>query len=89
MSLLLPEKTILVTNSSTMLPSRLAKYTGRPTKFLALHFANSIWKNNTAEVMKHETTENKYSPWLKKWVDQKVKGKIYNRKYTDKKTGNY
>ena len=60
MSPLLPEKTILVTNSSTMLPSRLAKYTGRPTKFLALHFANSIWKNNTAEVMKHETTENKY-----------------------------
>ena len=60
MSLLLPEKTILVTNSSTMLPSKLAKYTGRPTKFLALHFANSIWKNNTAEVMKHETTENKY-----------------------------
>lgn len=60
MSPLLPEKTILVTNSSTMLPSKLAKYTGRPTKFLALHFANSIWKNNTAEVMKHETTENKY-----------------------------
>ena len=60
MSPLLPEKTILVTNSSTMLPSRLAKYTGRPTKFLALHFANSIWKNNTAEVMKHAKTENKY-----------------------------
>lgn len=60
MSPLLPEKTILVTNSSTMLPSRLAKYTGRPNKFLALHFANSIWKNNTAEVMKHAKTENKY-----------------------------
>ena len=60
MSPLLPEKTILVTNSSTMLPSRLSKYTGRPTKFLALHFDNSIWKNNTAEVMKHAKTENKY-----------------------------
>lgn len=60
MSPLLPEKTILVTNSSTMLPSKLAKYTGRSTKFLALHFANSIWKNNTAEVMKHAKTENKY-----------------------------
>ena len=60
MSPLLPEKTILVTNSSTMLPSKLSKYTGRPTKFLALHFANSIWKNNTAEVMKHAKTENKY-----------------------------
>lgn len=60
MSSLLPEKTIIVTNSSTMLPSKLAKYTKRPNKFLALHFANSIWKNNTAEVMKHEKTEEKY-----------------------------
>ena len=57
---LLPEKTIVVTNSSTMLPSKLAKYTGRPDKFLALHFANSIWKNNTAEVMMHPKTEEKY-----------------------------
>lgn len=53
---ILPEKTILVTNSSTMLPSKLARFTGRPQKFLALHFANSIWKNNTAEVMKHSKT---------------------------------
>lgn len=60
MSYLLPKKTIVVTNSSTMLPSKLAKYTGRPEMFLALHFANSIWKNNTAEVMKHDKTEDKY-----------------------------
>ena len=60
MSPLLPEKTIVVTNSSTMLPSKLAKYTGRPDKFLALHFANSIWKNNTAEVMVQPKTEEKY-----------------------------
>ena len=60
MAPLLPEKTIVVTNSSTMLPSKLAKYTGRPDKFLALHFANSIWKNNTAEVMMHPKTDEKY-----------------------------
>ena len=54
---LLPEKTILVTNSSTLLPSQFAKYTGRPEKYLSLHFANSIWKNNTAEVMCHEGTD--------------------------------
>ena len=47
----MPDKTILVTNSSTLLPSKFAKYTGRPDKYLALHFANSIWKNNTAEIM--------------------------------------
>jgi 3-hydroxyacyl-CoA dehydrogenase len=54
---LLPEKTILVTNSSTLLPSNLAAFTGRPAKFLALHFANEIWKNNTAEVMGHPGTD--------------------------------
>src|SRR5574344_319184 len=56
----LPDKTIIVTNSSTLLPSKLAKYTGRPEKFLALHFANSIWKNNTAEVMAGPQTDLKY-----------------------------
>lgn len=60
MAPLLPEKTILVTNSSTMLPSKFVKYTGRPDKFLALHFANSIWKNNTAEVMMQPKTDKKY-----------------------------
>lgn len=52
----LPERTILVTNSSTLLPSQLAGATGRPGKFLALHFANRIWRNNTAEVMGHPGT---------------------------------
>ena len=59
-STILPEKTIVVTNSSTLLPSKLASYTGRASKFLSLHFANSIWKNNTAEVMGHSGTDKKY-----------------------------
>lgn len=46
----LGEKTILVTNSSTLLPSKFAKYTKCPDRFAALHFANHIWQNNTAEV---------------------------------------
>lgn len=57
---LLPEKTILATNTSTMLPSMLAGYTGRPEKYLALHFANMIWRNNTAEIMGHPGTEQIY-----------------------------
>ena len=57
---LLEEKTVVVTNSSTLLPSKLAKSTKRPEKYLALHFANSIWKNNIAEIMKHEGTDEKY-----------------------------
>ena len=56
----LPEKTVLVTNSSTLLPSTFAKYTGRPEKYLSLHFANSIWKNNTAEIMAQSATDQKY-----------------------------
>ena len=48
---LLPEPAILCTNSSTLLPSAMMGFTGRPDRFLALHFANNIWKNNTAEVM--------------------------------------
>jgi len=57
---LLPQKTVIVTNSSTLLPSKLAPYTKRPNKFLSMHFANSIWKNNIVEVMGHEKTEQKY-----------------------------
>ena len=54
---LLPEKTVIATNSSTLLPGQFAKNTGRPAKYVALHFANSIWKNNTAEVMGHDGTD--------------------------------
>ncbi len=56
------EKTILVTNTSTLLPSQFAEYTGRAEKFLALHFANNIWRQNTAEIMGHEgTSEEAYN----------------------------
>lgn len=54
------EETILVTNSSTLLPSMFAEYTRRPEKYLSLHFANTIWENNTAEVMGHPGTDQKY-----------------------------
>ena len=56
----LPEHAVVVTNSSTMLPSTFAQYTGRPEKYLALHFANSIWKNPLAEVMPHAGTDLQY-----------------------------
>lgn len=56
----LPEKTVVVTNSSTLLPSTFAKYTGRPEKYLSLHFANHIWTNNTAEVMAQDLTDKRY-----------------------------
>tara|TARA_Y100001949_G_C15938320_1_gene308961 strand:- start:2 stop:934 length:933 start_codon:yes stop_codon:yes gene_type:complete len=54
-----PAKTVFATNSSTLLPSQFASSTGRPEKFVALHFANEIWKHNTAEIMGHPTTSHK------------------------------
>ena len=53
-----PEKTIFTTNSSTTVPSVYAKETGRPAKFLALHFANGIWDANVGEVMGHPGTDS-------------------------------
>ena len=56
---LLDAKTVVATNSSTLLPSTFAKYTGRPAKYLSMHFANSIWKNNIIEIMAHSETNDK------------------------------
>lgn len=56
---LAPERTIFATNTSTFLPSDFAQLTGRPEKFLALHFANQIWLNNTAEIMGTDQTDPK------------------------------
>ncbi len=67
---LLEEKTVVVTNSSTMLPSKLAKYTKREEKYLALHFANAIWKNNISEVMKHANTDEKYFDEVIKFAEK-------------------
>ena len=46
-----PESAIFATNSSTLLPSDLKDATGRPDRFLALHYANQVWRQNTAEIM--------------------------------------
>ena len=52
------DATIFTTNSSTLLPSDFVEHTGRPDKFLALHFANGIWDANIAEVMPHPGTDS-------------------------------
>ncbi|MFF1836366.1 3-hydroxyacyl-CoA dehydrogenase [Streptomyces sp. NPDC058231] len=53
---LLADHALVVTNSSTLLPSDFAAATGRPEKFCALHFANLIWSMNVVEVMAHPGT---------------------------------
>ena len=52
-----PSGTLFCTNSSTLLPSAIADATGHPERFLALHFANEVWRNNTGEVMGHAGTD--------------------------------
>jgi len=48
---LAPARTIFATNSSSLLPSDLKAFTGRPDRFLALHYANRVWRHNTGEIM--------------------------------------
>jgi 3-hydroxybutyryl-CoA dehydrogenase len=54
---LCPPRTIFTTNTSTLLPSQLADASGRPDRFLALHFANPVWYANIGEVMGHPGTD--------------------------------
>ena len=63
---MLDEDTILATNTSSLLPSWFMDYTGRPDKFLALHFANRIWVK-TVEIMVTSKTDEKYPPVLKEF----------------------
>ena len=62
--------TILVTNSSSLLPSSFTKATGRPDKYLALHFANSIWKQNIAEVMAQAETSRESFDAVMEFAEQ-------------------
>ncbi|NLR31454.1 3-hydroxyacyl-CoA dehydrogenase [Levilactobacillus tujiorum] len=52
-----PDKTIFATSTSTMVPSQFSAITGRPGKFLALHFTNHVWANHLAEIMGHPGTD--------------------------------
>ena len=54
---ILPEKTILMTNSSTLPSSMFAGYTGRPERYLNFHFMNAIWSTNLVEIMAHGSSE--------------------------------
>ncbi len=54
-----PEKTIFTTNTSYMLPSMFAEFSGRPETFCALHF-HDVFYANVVDVMPHPGT----APWL-------------------------
>lgn len=56
---LITPDTLLLTNSSTLLPSDLIQFAPNPQRFLAMHFANQIWIHNVAEIMWAQGTPDK------------------------------
>lgn len=52
----LPDQTIVASNSSTFVPSQLVKFTNFPERFLHMHFANHIWSHNVAEIVGTDQT---------------------------------
>lgn len=51
-----PERTVFMTNTSTLVPSQFAQASGRPDRLLALHFHLPVWVNNLVDVMPHAGT---------------------------------
>ncbi|MCQ9342270.1 3-hydroxyacyl-CoA dehydrogenase [Corynebacterium sp. 153RC1] len=54
---LVDSRTLLATNTSSLLPSDFADASGSPERFLAIHYANNVWLRNTAEIMGTEATD--------------------------------
>lgn len=52
-----PEKTIFGSNTSNLLPSSMMDYTGRPEKYIALHFSNPVYEKPLVEIMATSKTD--------------------------------
>ena len=63
---LAPEKTILTTNTSYLLPSMFADISGKPSKFCALHF-HDVFYSRVVDIMPHPGTDPSLIPLLEKF----------------------
>ena len=82
-------KTLFVTNTSTLLPKELAKQSGRPTQFAALHFHPNVWDSNVVDLMPATTTSPETMETLRRFAvaidqtpivyDREYRGYIVNR----------
>ncbi|ERM83268.1 3-hydroxybutyryl-CoA dehydrogenase [Rhodonellum psychrophilum GCM71 = DSM 17998] len=61
-----PEKTIFTTNTSYLLPSMFASFTGRPEKFCALHF-HDVFYSRVVDIMPHLGTDPTLIPLLEEF----------------------
>lgn len=59
-SALAPQKTVFLTNTSSLLPSDMVDFVDRAEKFLALHFCVPVWDANVGEIMTQPKTDPKY-----------------------------
>jgi 3-hydroxybutyryl-CoA dehydrogenase len=58
-----PPKTIFTTNTSYLLPSQLASFSGRPEKFCAFHF-HDVFTARIVDIMPHSGTDSSLIPVL-------------------------
>jgi 3-hydroxybutyryl-CoA dehydrogenase len=66
---LCPERTIFTTNTSTLLPSMIADATGRPEKFIALHF-HDVSMTNVVDIMPHPGTSKETIQLVKEFAEK-------------------
>lgn len=52
-----PPEAVFTTNTSSLLPSKIAGRTGRPEQFCAFHFHQPVWDSNVVDIMPHPDTD--------------------------------
>jgi len=62
---LCPPHTIFTSNSSTLLPKEVAKQSGRPDRFAALHFHPNVWHSNVVDVLPYKAAVPELGETLK------------------------
>ena len=63
---LCPPDAIFTTNTSFLLPSKIAGSTGRPGRFCAFHFHQPVWDSNVVDVMPHPGTHSEVVALLRR-----------------------
>jgi 3-hydroxybutyryl-CoA dehydrogenase len=64
-----PAHTLFTTNTSTLLPSMIAEQTGRPDRFVALHF-HDVRLTNVVDIMPHPGTSKETLQAIREFVFQ-------------------
>ncbi|RXT06586.1 3-hydroxyacyl-CoA dehydrogenase [Ammoniphilus sp. CFH 90114] len=71
MDQIMPERTLLATNTSTMSPTEIGSYTNRPDKVIAMHFFNPVPKMKLVEIIRGLETSDETAQAI-----EKVAGKM-------------